>query len=118
MQQQQQAKAAWATHRVSASDNEAQRHDQWLDSLSMDEVVARSTRRAAWFAALPGPLQQAYAGSWRGHRERFGISRATTLATSRLEHADSLPDTRSHRDQAFLNDQRPDDHQPALAIGV
>lgn len=104
--EQEHLKAGWARRRVADGVDEPGRHDGWLDQLSMDQVITRSVTRAAWFATLPVPLQQAYAGAWRRHRERFGIAMGTGLATSRLEHAAALPDRSAARDGAFLIEQQ------------
>lgn len=103
---QEHAKTGWVQRRVMAGVDEAARHDAWLDQFSMDQVITRSVHRAAWFAALPAPLQQAHAAAWRRHREKFGIARGTPLSTSRLEHATALPDAGAARDAAFLHEQR------------
>lgn len=66
-------KARLATRRTVAGINEAVRYARWRESLSPDEVLQRTTERAAVFAALPGPLQQASVASWESHRARFGL---------------------------------------------
>lgn len=104
--EQEHLKNGWARQRVAGGVDEPGRHDRWLDQLSMDQVITRSVTRAAWFAALPEPLRQGYAAAWRRHRETFGISRGTSLATSRLEHATALPDAARARDDAFLTGQQ------------
>ncbi len=103
---QEHAKTGWAQRRILAGVDEAARHDAWLDQHSLDQVITRSVQRAARFAALPPPLQQAHAAAWRRHREKFGIARGTPLATSRLEHTTALPDAAAARDAAFLHEQR------------
>ena len=103
---QEHAKTGWAARRVRAGVDEAARHDAWLDQHSMDQVITRSIQRAARFAALPPPLQQAHAAAWRRHREKFGIARGTPLSSSRLEHATALPAAAAARDAAFLAGQR------------
>lgn len=103
---QEHAKSGWAGRRLRAGVDEAARHDAWLDQHTMDQVITRSVQRAARFAALPPPLQQAHAAAWRRHREKFGIARGTPPSSSRLEHASALPDTAGARDAAFLAGQR------------
>lgn len=115
-----QNKARWAARRVAAGEDESRRHDDWLDRQSMDQVIARSVQRAARFAGLPPPLQQAYAAAWRQHRETFGIARGTALATSRLEYVTALPDTTATRDTEFLQRQHANgrDHYQAATLFV
>ncbi len=66
-------KAQIATRRTGAGINEPVRYARWRETLSPDEVLLRTTERAAAFAALPGPLQQATIASWERHRARFGL---------------------------------------------
>lgn len=100
--EQEHRKAAWAARRVAAGENEATRHDRWLDSQSMDHVIHESIERSAAFARLPYPVRRAQAESWARHRERYRIPRGTPLATSRLEHATMLPNGPGRRDDDFL----------------
>jgi hypothetical protein len=95
-------KGRLARRRIDAGVDEPRRHDGWVDALSMDAYLRRSIQRQVWFTRLPSPQRQAYAIAWRRHRERFGISQGTTLASQRRELADALPAGREARDAAYL----------------
>jgi hypothetical protein len=78
---QEELKAQLATRRTAAGIREPVRYSRWRENLSPEDFLLRTTERAAAFAALPGPLQQAAVSSWERHRSRFGLptpSRART----------------------------------------
>jgi hypothetical protein len=70
-----------------------------------EEYVARTIERQRRYEALPPPLRQAHVAAWQRHRDRFGITRATTTGSTRREHAALLPHGPTERDAAFLDDQ-------------
>lgn len=100
--------------------DESARHQKWADSLSWDEVVARSAQRGEDFARLAGPMRQAKAIAWARHREQFAIPRGTPTWQSRLEHAHALPHPGADRDEAFWESETATgyDYQPQLAPAV
>ncbi|MGY4541194.1 hypothetical protein ACVWY0_001103 [Arthrobacter sp. UYNi723] len=70
---QEELKAQLATRRTAAGMSEPVRYSRWRENLSPEVVLLRTTERAAAFAALPGPLQQAAVSSWERHRARFRL---------------------------------------------
>ena len=100
-------KQALAERRVRAGGDERLRHDAWLDGTRSDDLLDRAITRAAWFAALPRPQQQAYAAMWAQHRADYAVPRSTALSMSRMEFAAALPHSPSRRDDVFLRDYLP-----------
>ncbi|WP_404593138.1 hypothetical protein [Paenarthrobacter histidinolovorans] len=66
-------KARQARQRISAGVDEANRYRTWWSNLTNQDYLQRSTERAAAFAALPQPLQEATVVSWKRHRRLFGL---------------------------------------------
>lgn len=47
----------------------------WLANWDPAGLAHRAAERAAWYAALPRPLQISYAAAWAEYRDRWGTSR-------------------------------------------
>lgn len=103
--EQERIKARLARRRINAGVHEPSRHDAWIDAMPAEEYVARTIERQRRYEALPPPLRQAHVAAWQRHRDRFGITRATTTGSTRREHAALLPHGPTERDAAFLDDQ-------------
>ena len=94
-----------ADRRRRAGVDEAARHDAWVERHRPEELERISAERAAWFAGLAPPLQQAHVAAWDRHRSRYNITRSTTNAQTIREHRALTPDTSADRTAQFLGDQ-------------
>lgn len=56
----------------------------WLANWDPADLAQRAAERAAWYAALPRPLQFSYATAWAEYRERWGTSREGDTAPARV----------------------------------
>lgn len=72
-QQQLETKRRWAERGVRVGADPKRRHDDWLASQDPDVLARRSVARAADFAALPRPTQQAAVHAWNTYRREWGI---------------------------------------------
>lgn len=105
VEQQERRKAVLVERRLRAGVDEPARYRAWVDAQSEAVYTRRAAERTAWFATLPGPLQQAYVAAWQRHRAHYGIPRDIPIARVRREHATLLPDTNGERDTAHLEAQ-------------
>jgi hypothetical protein len=99
--QQEELKRSLADRRIRHGGDEAARYRAWLASLSDDELGWRSYTRAAAFATLAPPLQQALVAAWNRHRSHYKLPYRTGVVSIRLEQHTLLPVGARERDDAF-----------------
>ena len=99
--QQEELKRSLADRRIRHGGDEAARYRSWLASLSDDELGWRSYTRAAAFATLGPPLQQALVAAWNRHRSHYKLPYRTGVVSIRLEQHTLLPVGARERDDAF-----------------
>ena len=73
-----------AAHRASAAGMApAARHQRWIYAMDPEELAEVAMERAVRFAALPQPLQVAYARAWEAYRRDFDVPRGSWQISAR-----------------------------------
>ena len=102
---QERLKSSLADRRLRHGVDEPARYRAWLASLSDHELAWRSQTRAAAFATLAPPLQQALVAAWDRHRDRYGLPHRAETLSARVEKHALLPVGARQRDEAFWQQQ-------------